>query len=1044
MGNVPTIGYPVSKIDLQNPLQSGIGSNCVGYQYNKISDTVCVCASGYTGVVISSKTPSKTFVPVGCSLISGNQTFTIPTLIIPNLTNSSIGLYSTTSFSVNGTTPTVVTNALVNNNSADYFNIIKNTSGGNLYQCFVNIGYIDTSMFFTTSSSVSFTLGTTTSSTNYIVGLVFMSSANIFNFPKQIIPSNSTFTIDTKTSGYSWPYNFNDGKIYNVYVTIISSSDLSGISINNLNFSFNGPVCADSVGYKNNFGYNGACVCDANFTSSGNANTVISSVGGAGISATQQSIGTSGNIVTTANAGSGYLGYSYYSQNGSVVYYFNNTTSPLQLTLSGCTPDPSLCPPGKYCPTNLSSATPCPTGSYCKINSTAPTICSSGYYCPYGSGTQLQCPQGFYCPQGTGSPIACSSGYYCPQGTGSQIPCAPGYISTSTGASICSPCAPGSFTSTSGNTTCTTSSSGYYISQYASSSMTPCPIGTYSTTVGATGLSNCLVCQSGYYCPNTGMTGGLVCPAGSYCSSGSSNPTNCPQGYYCPQQSTGGFNNNCPSGYYCPTGTSISTQNICPAGSYCPQNSFNSTLCPPGKFNANTQGKSISDCLDCPAGSFTSLSSAGNIGCQGPIAGFITSSSGTPQNNTTYTNIYNYYSSTGVIPTPATITYSSSTSASQAGGFSKGSFFTNNLYTGKSSVQKEVFFVGSLNNAYAFTASQAAQVASDFGGTVATYSQLNDTWTNDGADWCATAWVTGSASNVNSTSVTNAYYPISVTTTSGCSASPGLISYTPSNGKAGVHVYGIKPLQSDALPTPTTSLGISAYALQPFVTGGRWSRNFASSQISCPMGYYQDTAQQSSCKLCPAGSSCASKGTITPAQCSAGTYSTGGSSSCTACADGTYTASPGSSSCGACSAGYYSDSTTNHTYQQKCPINTYCQNGIKYACSAGTYSNSGQTSCDLVYIQNGKLNGRCIWDGESWGTVDTACKNAFGYQASTTNSNDGRVNDAACWAGNYHRYLCNVGSYYRTNNQSGTIFGSSSNGADPTSVLPAGWQTYLY
>ena len=411
---------------------------------------------------------------------------------------------------------------------------MTNNSGGNLYQCYINIGYIDTSMFFTTSAYVSFNLSSTSQSINYVVVLVFISSINTFNFPRVIIPVNSNFVIDTTSNGYNWPYNFNDGKIYNVYLTIISNTDLSGISVTGLNFAFNGPICSNFTGYTNNYGYNGACICDVNYSPSGNV-TTFTSVGGPGISSTQQSIGSTNNIVLTAGAGTGYVGYSYYSQNGSVIYYYNNTATPTVLTLSGCSPNSLLCPPGYYCPsgsTVKTSAIACPTGSYCKIGSTSPTPCASGYYCPYQSGVQLTCPQGYYCPTGTGSPIICSSGYYCSVGSGSQIPCPSGYISSTVGSTVCTPCQPGYFTPTAGNSSCTSVSAGSMSSQWGSSSGSICQIGTYQNQIGQ---ASCINCPSGYYCPTTAMTAtGPSCSSGYYCPAGTGVQTVCQSGYYSP------------------------------------------------------------------------------------------------------------------------------------------------------------------------------------------------------------------------------------------------------------------------------------------------------------------------------------------------------------------------------------------------------------------------------------------------------------------------------------------------------------------------------
>jgi len=416
-------------------------------------------------------------------------------------------IYSSSSFSLFNSAPQVITNALVSSNNPDYFNILTNSGTTSLYQNYINLGYIDTSMFFCTSAKVSFKLSSTLTTTDYYVGLIFASSqTNIFKFFNNPIPINSTFLLDT-TQNFIWPYDFNNGQIYNVYFTIISTSDLSNLTISNLNFAFNGPICSDFTGFANNFGYNGACICDKGYSPIASAQTSPQFSGS----------GTNG------------IGSSSFSQNGSIIYYYNNTTTPTQISISGCYGDNLLCPPGFYCPSGpfaLNSAIKCPTGSYCKIGSTGYTVCPSGYYCPYGSSVYTMCSGGTYCPQGSSVPMNCSSGYYCPQNTGSQTPCAPGYYSAS-GASICTPCYPGYYTlgSNGAQTSCQPSPSGYYVSGYGSSQ-------SGSNSI----LNSCII---GYYCPSSSTTGtSYPCPSGYLCSPATTGPV-CDVNYI----GTANFNN---------------------------------------------------------------------------------------------------------------------------------------------------------------------------------------------------------------------------------------------------------------------------------------------------------------------------------------------------------------------------------------------------------------------------------------------------------------------------------------------------------------------
>ena len=89
---------------------------------------------------------------------------------------------------------------------------------------------------------------------------------------------------------------------------------------------------------------------------------------------------------------------------------------------------------------------------------------------------------------------------------------------------------------------------------------------------------------------------------------------------------------------------------------------------------------------------------------------------------------------------------------------------------------------------YTHTKDEAAGVCSRFGAQVATEQQLKDAQEN-GANWCSTGWLADSDI---------AMYPISKPVNNGfrnwCgSNSAGIKEYTPTNGKAAVNCYGIKP-----------------------------------------------------------------------------------------------------------------------------------------------------------------------------------------------------------------------------------------------------------
>ena len=68
---------------------------------------------------------------------------------------------------------------------------------------------------------------------------------------------------------------------------------------------------------------------------------------------------------------------------------------------------------------------------------------------------------------------------------------------------------------------------------------------------------------------------------------------------------------NCDGGYFCPEGSRNSrgatidfNSHVCPSGSFCPAGSSSPVACPPGTFNPDKNKNKISECLDCPSGSY--------------------------------------------------------------------------------------------------------------------------------------------------------------------------------------------------------------------------------------------------------------------------------------------------------------------------------------------------------------------------------------------------------------------------------------------------------
>jgi hypothetical protein len=109
--------------------------------------------------------------------------------------------------------------------------------------------------------------------------------------------------------------------------------------------------------------------------------------------------------------------------------------------------------------------------------------------------------------------------------------------------------------------------------------------------------------------------------------------------------------------------------------------------------------------------------------------------------------------------------------------------FADDANQGKSN-QPTVFAVG-LD--YRYTKDQASNICSQYNAQVATLDQLKQAQLM-GADWCATGWVSDSDS---------AIYPITTSTQGGCgNGQTGIMFWTPSDNKAIVNCYGIKPDQT--------------------------------------------------------------------------------------------------------------------------------------------------------------------------------------------------------------------------------------------------------
>ena len=332
-------------------------------------------------------------------------------------------------------------------------------------------------------------------------------------------------------------------------------------------------------------------------------------------------------------------------------------------------PPAGLCSPGYFCPEGSSAARPCPPGTFSastrNTNLSDCQSCTPGRYCEgFGlSATTGECRVGFFCPGRQSSPTPsahiCSPGHHCRNGSSQEQRCPRGYYQDLAQQGDCKQCPVGYYCDSSlaavsdyGLFECP---SGHYcLAGTRFSSEYPCPIGTFSNSTGNTVRENCVQCSSGHYCNSTGLSepAGL-CSAGYFCRSGamSATPTHhislaheCPTGHFCalgtvdpkacpvgtfnpsPRQRslgdcrncTGGYFCNltglsavtaqCDTGYFCDSGALHSRWRVCDRGAYCPLGSAAPLSCPPGSYNPQEQGRNISACLTCPAGSFCNQS----------------------------------------------------------------------------------------------------------------------------------------------------------------------------------------------------------------------------------------------------------------------------------------------------------------------------------------------------------------------------------------------------------------------------------------------------
>ena len=669
------------------------------------------------------------------------------------------------------------------------------------------------------------------------------------------------------------------------------------------------------------------------------------------------------------------------------------------------------CTSGHYCnETGLSAPTgECDAGYYCSNAASVPTpldgvtgnICPKAAYCPVGSPTPLGCEAGTFmnvtgadechlctpgnrCPSNTSEPLECEAGGYCPEGTNlTSLLCPIGTYSASTSLyhiSQCTPCTSGSYCDEVGMTSpaaicdagfvCEDGSinaeggqvsgpasnpcpAGHFC-EAGSAQGDPCPIGTYSGSTQNVDVNDCTDCPSGSYCNETGLSAPSgLCSEGFICTSSSITPTPpgdvtggpCSAGHFCPEGTplevpcnAGTYANltgqssctECPEGYFCVAGSTNYVSSPCPAGYYCPESTEFSTQysCPEGTFSHETLRVAQSDCIDCPSGFYCS---------------------GTAQTNYTGPCDAGYYCTGNTIVARPTGTNGD---MCPAGSFCpEGSSVTQDCTAGY----------------YCSTPGLGAPTAlCDAGYYCVSNAQTSTPTDGVTGDECPAGYYCDSGAD-SPTACDMGYYNPSTRGTSiasclSCTAGH-YCNETALSSEAGVCFAGYYCPTGTEHPTS-------------ICPSGHMCPEGSGAADPCDAGYYQDAAQQDTCKDCPAGYYCENTGSDSFTTCPEGAYcplntrfdfefkcpnGTFGNvtnlqslDDCLPCSPGYYCQSPiNTAPTGECEEGYYctsgaySATPTDGETGDICPEGNYCVRGSVQpsACPSGTYApGEGQTS----------------------------------------------------------------------------------------------------
>ncbi len=241
------------------------------------------------------------------------------------------------------------------------------------------------------------------------------------------------------------------------------------------------------------------------------------------------------------------------------------------------------------CDANANSPVASPSSSSC--------LCNAGYTGPDG-GSCSACEQGkFKASTGSGSCTSCDANANSPEASPSSVSCLCNAGYTGPDGGSCSACGQGKYKSLTGSASCLSCVAGKFSTSTAATDATVCTSceqGKYSATVGATSESSCTFCQDGQGSPagSDAQSDCYDCTAGKYsrqAPTGILACTDCAAGSYALWSKTSYCT-------YCDSGTYSGTLGL----------ATKCTFCPSGKSHSNQSATSVSQCVDCVAGKYSS------------------------------------------------------------------------------------------------------------------------------------------------------------------------------------------------------------------------------------------------------------------------------------------------------------------------------------------------------------------------------------------------------------------------------------------------------